>query len=174
MKKIDNILLAKLRQIKFLGLDFDGVLTDGKVVLQEDGKESVVCSRKDGFGLNLLKNYENIKISIISSETNRVVLARCQKLKIECVGGELNKLNVFKKILDRENIQPNEAAFIGDDLNDVECLLYAGIAFTVNDAHQSCKDVADYVTVRAGGDHAVREVCDLILAAREGAKNDKH
>lgn len=160
-------LLAKLKKLKLIGFDFDGIFTDGKVILSEDGIEHVICSRKDGLGINELQRL-GLKLIVISKEPNKIVATRSKKLKIEYAHGINDKLSLFKKILKEKKVKPSEAAFMGDDWNDLECMNYAGVAFTVADANPSCKKNADYITKRKGGDHAVREICDLIVLSREG------
>lgn len=165
MKPINKKLTQKLRKIKLIGFDFDGVFTDGRVYVNQDGVETVVCSRRDSLGLNQLKRL-GIKLAVISMEPNPIVEKRCEKLKIECVSDPGEKIDNFKKLMKREGIKPEQTAFMGDDLNDLDCLKHAGVAFTVADAADECKRAAHYVTSRKSGDHAVREICDLILKAR--------
>lgn len=169
MKSFPTGLMTKLRKLRFVGFDFDGVFTDGKLILHEDGTESVACSRRDGLGISELRRI-GLKLVVISKERNKVVAARCKKLKIECAHGVDDKLALLKKLLKREHLRPREAAFMGDDFNDIPCMRHVGIAFAVADAYPLCKKVADYVTSRDGGQHAVREVCDLIVLAKEGPR----
>lgn len=152
----------KIKNLKLIAFDFDGVFTDGKVITLSDGLEGVVCSRRDTHRFPELKKF-GIKMCVISSETNVVVERRCQKMKIECFYGVEKKLPVFKEILAQNNIKPKQAAYVGDDINDLECLQYAGMAFVIADGSEVCKKIADYITKRKGGDHAVREICDFIL-----------
>ncbi|MEK7536884.1 MAG: HAD hydrolase family protein [Patescibacteria group bacterium] len=166
MKKISADLNRKLKKIKLFALDFDGVFTDAKVYLNQDGIETVVCSRRDSLGMNLLKK-EGIKFVVISMESSPVVAKRCEKLKIEMLYSPDDKLSSFKSLIKRERMNIEEVAYMGDDLNDLDCLKYAGVAFTVKDGASECLKIADYATKRQGGDHALREVCDLILGARK-------
>jgi len=157
--------------LRLLVFDFDGVFTDGKVIVREDGKESVVCSRKDTLRLPELVQ-AGIRLVVISKEGNPVVAARCQKIKVgsegklECFQGVDDKLTLLQRFLDQSGITASETAFMGDDINDLPCMKHVGLSFTVADGHFQCKQVADYTTARKGGDHAVREVCDLILEIR--------
>lgn len=161
-------LFDKLKRIKILALDFDGTLTDGHVYTDQDGREMVRCSRKDALGLNQLKKL-GIHIVIISTETNEVVEARCRKMRVdvyydaESSGG---KLVLLKRYAVGHGASQNEIVYVGDDTNDLECLEFAGVSATVADGHELCKEKADYITQRNGGDHAVREICDLILKAK--------
>jgi len=159
-------LYAKLQSLKLLAFDFDGVFTDGKVIVYENGKESVVCSRKDTLRFPELRD-AGIEIVVISKEQNRVVAKRSKKMGVKYYHGIDDKLSLFKEILEQQDLDPSECAFVGDDINDLEVLKYAGVAITVADGHEECKKLADYTTERKGGDHAVREICDLILEARQ-------
>ncbi len=158
----------KFANIKLLALDFDGVMTDGYVYVDEDGKESVRCSRRDGLGVEMLKR-AGIDIVVISKEENSVVSMRCKKLNIACwqnvYDGE-GKLEILKRIAAEKGISLFEAAYMGDDLNDREVLGGVGFAITVADGHEKIKKICHFVTVAKGGEHAVREVCEKILQSR--------
>ena len=151
--------------IKLLVLDFDGVMTDGFVYVDQDGRESVRCSRRDGLGIGFLKG-RGVKAVVISKEKNGVVAARCGKLGIECFSGIDDKPALFKELLAREGVEPADACFMGDDVTDVECIRLAGVGVTVADGVPEAKEAADHVTRAKGGDHAVREICDLIIDAK--------
>jgi len=148
--------------IKLLALDFDGVLTNNKVIVDENGKESVICSRSDGMGIEMMKN-KGIEVIVISKEKNKVVKARCDKLKIPCVHGIDNKISILKKEISKRGLKPEEVCYIGNDVNDIDCLKYVGLGVAVNDAYSEAKKVAKIVTEKNGGDGAVREVIDNIL-----------
>ena len=150
------------KSITVIVFDFDGVFTDGKVTVSQDGTESVVCSRRDSLGINFLKE-KGILSVVISKEKNPVVMKRCEKMGIECFNGIDDKLSLLKNFLAANNIRREEVCFVGDDLNDLERLQFAEIAITVADGAPECKAMADYVTSRNGGDHAVREIADLFL-----------
>lgn len=158
----------KFRRIKLLGMDFDGVMTNGFVYVDQDGKEIVRCSRRDGFGIGLLKKH-GIAAGILSTEKNPVVSARCRKLNIPYWQGlekGSDKLKVLKRVLKEQRLAPKSVAYMGDDLNDLEVLKYVGLPIAVSDAHPVVKRTASYVTRAVGGDHAVREVIELILESR--------
>jgi YrbI family 3-deoxy-D-manno-octulosonate 8-phosphate phosphatase len=154
------------KDIKLLALDFDGVMTDGKVIVREDGLESVICSRRDSLGISMLKK-RGVKVVVISKEKNGVVAARCKKIDIECFSGIDDKPTILKELLAREGVDPQHVCYVGDDVIDVECMRLVGIGVAVADAVSEAKEAADHVTSAKGGDHAVREVCDLILAAKK-------
>ncbi len=163
---LENLRFAKdIRGLKLLALDFDGTLTDGYVYVTEDGKESVRCSRKDSMGISALKK-NGVKVVVISKEINPVVLARCRKLEVDCYSGVDDKLGVLKKIIQDINISWSEVAFMGDDVNDLEVLSHVGLKITVADGHALVKDVCNIITQANGGEHAVREACDLILTIK--------
>jgi len=162
--KISAELAKKIKNIKLMAFDFDGIFTDAKVIIDQDGRESIICSRRDSLGTNQLKRI-GIKLAVISMEPNPIVMKRCEKLKIECLVGN-EKLPIFRNLIKREKLKASEAAFMGDDLNDLDCLEDAGLALTVADGAEQCKKIADYVTTKRGGDHAVREVCDVIMKTR--------
>lgn len=160
----------KFRCVKLLALDFDGVLTDGFVYMNQDGVEMVRCSRKDGLGIEMLKE-NGIEVIVISKEENPVVPARCRKLKIKCwqkVKTGAGKLDILKRYSLEHGISAKEICFIGDDINDIPCIEWTGVGVTVADGHVENKKVADYITKASGGNGAVREVCELILIFKRG------
>jgi YrbI family 3-deoxy-D-manno-octulosonate 8-phosphate phosphatase len=156
----------KFSKIKLLVLDFDGTLTDNKVYVNQDGSESVKCDRGDGFGLELLQKKTNVQIIILSKETNRVTKVRADKLNIPCDYGVDDKITNFVNLVNKLKLDFNEVCFVGNDLNDIDCIKKAGIGIAVNDAYEQVKKTADYITIKNGGNGAVREVCDLILYAK--------
>lgn len=148
--------------VKLLVLDFDGVMTNNKVIVDENGKESIICNRSDGMGVEMIKN-KGIDVIVISKEVNKVVKARCDKLNVPCVHGVDDKLSILKKELNNRSLQPEDVCYIGNDVNDIECLKYVGIGVAVNDAFPEVKKVAKVVTKKNGGEGAVREIIDNIL-----------
>lgn len=163
--------LETLLKIKILFLDFDGVLTDGYVYVNEDGKEMMRCSRRDSLGLGMLRS-KSVTAVVVSKETNSVVAERCKKLMIECFYGIDNKAAFLRGYLDRWQILPAQAAYVGDDVNDLEAMKVVGAPIAVGDAVPEIKKIALYVTKKKGGEGAVREVCDLILKAKGETKSD--
>lgn len=145
-----------------LALDFDGVLTDNTVVTSQDGTEAVVSSRSDGLGLDHLRA-AGLPVVVLSKEQNPVVAARCRKLRLECVQGVDDKRSAFAAWMDGRGLDPAGVVFLGNDANDVECLVLAGCGAVVADAHDSARQVADLVLSRPGGRGAVRELADLIV-----------
>ena len=153
-------------------LDFDGVMTDGCVYTEGNGNETIRTSRRDGLGILMLKR-AGIKVVVISTEINPVVLARCNKLNIPCFqnsGLSKGKLARLVELAKTEELGQDEIAYIGDDLNDLDPMTFAGIKITVADGHPKLKRVANIITKAEGGNHAVREVCDLILRIKKVAE----
>ena len=146
-----------------LVLDFDGVFTDNKVYLTEDGIESVRCDRGDGMGISLLKKNTDVNIVVISTEKNKVVLTRCKKLGIPCFHGIDHKLGQLNWVLKEYNSSLDKVLFLGNDINDLECIKAARIGAAVADSHYSVIPHADLMLKSNGGNGAVREICDLLL-----------
>jgi len=157
--------LLILKDIRLLVLDFDGVMTDNRVLVNQDGRESVWCHRGDGWGISQLKK-AGIKVIVLSTETNLVVSARCRKLDIECVQGSKDKRESLERILEENSIKPQVVAYLGNDINDSGCMEYVGVAIAVADAVPEIHQITQLVTSRKGGFGAVREVADWILSVR--------
>jgi YrbI family 3-deoxy-D-manno-octulosonate 8-phosphate phosphatase len=145
--------------------DFDGVLTDNRVTVAEDGRESVVCDRGDGMGIGLLKS-AGVPLLILSKERNPVVGARAAKLGVECLQAVDHKLAVLKEWLAARALDIERAVYVGNDVNDLECMRAVGVAVCPSDAHDEAKHAARLILDRPGGQGAVRELCDLILRGR--------
>lgn len=142
--------------------DFDGVFTDNGVYVFEDGREAVKCSRFDGMGITLLRK-AGLPMCVLSQEANPVVQRRCDKLKIECMQGVQTKLEVLRSWCAKKGVSMAGVVYVGNDVNDLECLEAAGYAVTPSDAHRKALAVADLVLSKPGGAGAVREICDLVL-----------
>ena len=149
-------------QIAAVVFDFDGVMTDNRVITSQDGTESVSCDRSDGLGLAALRK-AGIRLQVLSTEENPVVAARCAKLGIPCIHGEEDKAARLKQWLAEENIDPAKAIYVGNDRNDSKCLELVGCPVAVADAYLEALQRALIVLDRDGGKGAVRELCDLIL-----------
>lgn len=157
--------VCDLTAIKLLVLDFDGVLTDNRVLVDENGKESVWCNRGDGWGIARLKE-TGIQVAVLSTEENPVVAARCRKLGIDCVQGSADKLAALQTMAVERSLSPDQIAFVGNDVNDLGCLAWVGAPIAVADAVPEAKAVSRLVTARQGGLGAVREVADWLISAR--------
>jgi YrbI family 3-deoxy-D-manno-octulosonate 8-phosphate phosphatase len=152
-------------EVDLVVLDFDGVLTDNAVWVLEDGTEMVRCDRSDGLGIAMLKK-AGIPVMVLSTETNPVVTARCEKLAIPCVQGVSDKGRELVAILARERIDSTRVAYVGNDVNDLDCMEIAGFPVAVADAHPQVLGTARVVLSTRGGYGAVRELCDLLLSKR--------
>lgn len=143
-------------------LDFDGVLTDNRVVISEDGREAVFCERSDGLGLARLRR-AGVPVWVISSEENPVVARRCEKLGLECFLGVGDKETLLRRLLEEKGLDATAAVYVGNDVNDAACMRLVGCAVAPADARPEALGAADLVLSTSGGRGAVRELCDLIL-----------
>ena len=143
-------------------LDFDGVLTDNRVLVTQDGTEGVLCHRGDGWGSARLKE-TGLEILVLSTEPNPVVQARCRKLDIACIHGCNDKLAVLQELAQTRLLSLEQIGYVGNDVNDLACMQQVGIPIAVADAVPEIKQVACCVTTQLGGYGAVREVADMIL-----------
>lgn len=151
-----------MQDIKLLVFDFDGVMTDNRVLVDQDGREAVFCHRGDGYGIGLVKK-AGLDVMVLSTEPNPIVMHRCKKLKIPCVHNCPDKLTAMKEIAQEKNLSAEQIAFVGNDLNDLEVMQWVGLPIAVADAVPAILALAKRVTERVGGDGAVREVCELFL-----------
>ena len=149
-------------KVDLVVFDFDGVMTDDTVYVDQNGIESVRCSRSDGMGLSQLKE-KGIPAIVLSSERNPVVIQRCKKLNLEYIHGVLKKGEVLEKYLKDNQINPANVIYVGNDINDLPCFPLVGCAIVTADAHFKAKNEADIVLNHNGGEGAVREVCDMLI-----------
>jgi YrbI family 3-deoxy-D-manno-octulosonate 8-phosphate phosphatase len=159
-ENINSFLQEAIRKIRLIAFDFDGVFTDNMVYVLQDGSEAVRCNRSDGIGLQKLKKL-GIEMVIISTESNPVVSARAQKLRIRCFQNCEDKVNTMENVARELGFSLDEVAFVGNDINDQPCLNHVGLPIVVNDAHPDVVSIACYQTRKTGGCGAVREICDL-------------
>ena len=150
-------------KVSYLIMDFDGVLTDDKVYIDQDGRESVRCSRSDGFGIDLLKQHSEIQPLILSRETNPVVTARARKLNIEVFQSVLDKDQAIRSLAAERSLDLREIIYIGNDLNDLVVLPLVGFFACPSDAHPQVLRQADLILTHQGGKGAVRELVELLL-----------
>ena len=148
-------------QIKAIVTDFDGVHTDDKVIVDQDGREAVVCSRRDGMGLEKLRK-AGYRILILSKEQNPVVARRAEKLRLEVIHGVEEKVTVLSDWLGDQGLRWGDLIFVGNDINDLPCLEVVGCAVAVADSYDEVLDVADVVLSRPGGHGALRELADAL------------
>ncbi|MDZ4163708.1 MAG: HAD-IIIA family hydrolase [Smithellaceae bacterium] len=156
-------LTSRIKPIRLLLLDVDGVLTDGRIIIDDAGTETKNFNVKDGHWLRMLMGF-GMEVIIITGRTSRVVEHRARDLGIvELYQGVRNKVAVFQELLKRKALLPEEVAFIGDDLIDAPLLRRVGFAATVADATEVVKDNVHYVARAGGGRGGVREICELII-----------
>ena len=143
--------------------DFDGVITDNRVWVNEDGMEFVAAYRSDSIGVQLLREI-GVEVMILSSEPNRVVEARARKMGVHVIHGVgiHEKGRVMREILEERSIKAENVIYIGNDVNDLPCFEIAGWSVAVADAYPELIQAADFVLSKPGGHGALREVCDLI------------
>ena len=154
-----NLLPVSIHGIVF---DFDGVMTDNKVYVTESGNETVRCDRGDGMGIGLLKQ-QGFKMAVMSTEVNPVVSARCRKLALECHQGlGHSKLETLTAWCDENQLNLQNIIYVGNDINDIECMKNVGCAVAPSDAVHEVKPYAHIILTNKGGEGAVRELCDLI------------
>ena len=148
-------------KIELLVYDFDGVMTDNKVYVDQDGKETVQVNRGDGLGISEIKKL-GIEQIIISTEQNPVVSTRAQKLGIPCLQGIENKKMALFDYCKENDIDLKNVAYVGNDINDKNVMENTGLTFCPADAHESIKIFSDHVLKTKGGHGVIRELFDLI------------
>jgi 3-deoxy-D-manno-octulosonate 8-phosphate phosphatase (KDO 8-P phosphatase) len=160
------LLDERLRAIEHLFLDVDGVMTDGGLYYDAQGESLKRFHVLDGAGIKRLLN-AGVGVGIISGRSHPAIVARAQELGMSpVIIGREDKLEAFETWRTAASLPAHSCAHMGDDLPDLPLMQAVGMAFSVPDAIARVRDAADWVTVRAGGHGAVREVCDLILGAR--------
>ena len=157
----------RLGDLSLVCYDFDGVMTDNRVLLAEDGGEAVFVNRGDGLAISILKKLGARQV-ILSTETNPVVAARGRKLGIPVIQGLSDKAAALRAYAQKEDIDLARAVYIGNDVNDLAAMRLVGFAVAPVDAHDSIKATADRVTRARGGEGVIREFLDLIQGT-EGA-----
>jgi YrbI family 3-deoxy-D-manno-octulosonate 8-phosphate phosphatase len=160
-----TVLEPLLEQVRMAIFDFDGVFTDNRVWVNERGVETLAFSRSDGLGLRRLEAV-GVQYLIVSMEQNPIVGARAQKLRAECIQGVEDKLTVVRERTDAAGFRLEQAAYVGNDINDAECLRAVGLPVVPADAWPEVKPLARWVLTRAGGAGCVREFCDAVWEAQ--------
>jgi 3-deoxy-D-manno-octulosonate 8-phosphate phosphatase (KDO 8-P phosphatase) len=154
-----------LERIRFAVFDFDGVFTDNRVWVNERGEETVAFSRSDGLGLRRLDQV-GVQSLIVSMERSPIVGARAEKLRVDCVQGVEDKLPVVRDRAAAAGVSLDETAYLGNDINDLECLRGVGLPVVPADAWPEVMPLAKWVLSRSGGAGCVREFCDAVWEAR--------
>lgn len=167
MKFNQDSSIFSLKDIELIAFDFDGIFTDDKVYVNEDGKESVACSRIDSLGIAvLLKEIEriqsNTRVLVVSTETNNVVRARCKKMKLEAYTGISNKADFILDFTQKYGLNLKFSIFAGNDLNDLAAMSLFGLRFAPSNADIQIKKIATNNLKSFGGNGFIRELVELI------------
>ena len=149
-------------KLKLMVYDFDGVMTDNKVFIDQNGKEMVQVSRADGLGIKLIADL-GIEQIIISTEKNAVVSARAKKLNIPCFQGADDKLSVLKKYCNNRKISLETVGYVGNDINDYDVMKEVGETYCPSDANKIIKNISKYILKTCGGNGVTREIYDLLI-----------
>jgi len=156
-------ILARAKDIKLVIFDVDGVLTDGSIIIGDDGEEYKAFHSRDGHGMRLIQ-YTGVEIAIITGRTSKVVEHRMNSLGINHLyQGQKVKLPAFEDLIERLGLKPEQCAYVGDDWVDLAIMSRVGLAIAVQDADAIVKKHAHWITPSKGGKGAAREVCELIM-----------
>ncbi len=159
-------MIPRRDDIDLLVTDFDGVLTDDRVIVFDDGHEAVRCSRSDGLGCDLLRA-SGLEMMILSTERNPVVSARGAKLRIEVIQGSGDKEAALRDVVDERGLDLTRVMFIGNDVNDAGALSIVGWPVVPADAHPDVGGMARYTTAAKGGEGVLRELATTLLSEQE-------
>ena len=151
-----------IRDIDLIVYDFDGVMTDNKVLVSEDGKETVYCHRSDGLAISMIKDL-GVPQVIISTEKNAVVQVRAQKLGIEVIHDVKDKKSCLIDYCNKNGFSLQKIVYIGNDINDYEAMAIVGFPLAPLDASRKVKDIAKMIIERNGGDGVIKEFFEVIL-----------
>ena len=158
-----SVIKKKLKKIRLVITDVDGVLTDGGIFYSKNGEFLKKFNTRDSMGMELLLNC-GIKTVMLTRENSEIVKKRAKKIKIvELYSGVTDKKSILPKILKNYNVRIDEIAYIGDDINDLEIMRSIGFAATPNDGNTEVKKISNYICKMKGGEGAFREIADLIL-----------
>jgi 3-deoxy-D-manno-octulosonate 8-phosphate phosphatase (KDO 8-P phosphatase) len=153
----------KAKNIRLFLVDVDGVLTDGGIVYDVDGREIKRFHVRDGHGIKMLQR-AGVEVGIITGRTSEVVAVRAKELGISIVlQGAADKVAAWKEIISGKGLSPLETAYVGDDIVDVPLMMRVGFAASVADAEGYVREAADFVSARSGGQGAVREIIEFVM-----------
>lgn len=152
-----------LKECQLFVFDFDGVMTDNRVLVAKDGKEYVVCNRADGLGVNILLGMGK-RVVILSTEKNPVVTARAQKLGIEAIQGVTDKAAAMKVLQGKYCVAEKEICYVGNDVNDYDAMMCAALRLCPSDSHDDIRAIAHYTLPVAGGEGVVRYIATMLGA----------
>jgi 3-deoxy-D-manno-octulosonate 8-phosphate phosphatase (KDO 8-P phosphatase) len=164
-KQIDT---DKIKSIRLVAFDVDGVFTDGRFYLSDDGVESKAFHTQDGFGIRRLID-SGINVAVISGRQSNAVVQRMKELGVQhVILGCSDKVGAFNQVLEELGLDRDQSAYTGDDVPDLPLLRHAGLSFAVANAVTEVRDACDYTTSAHGGSGAVREICDLFWTDPKG------
>jgi len=156
---INNI---NFKNVQLIVYDFDGVMTDNKALIFEDGSEAVIVNRGDGLGVKILSQL-GYKQIILSTEKNKVVSTRAKKLKIDSFQGIADKASVLRGICDENNVALKNVIFVGNDINDKKAMSMVGFPISPSDANEKIKGLSILTLKSKGGDGVIRELAEMIM-----------
>lgn len=151
-------------ELELIVYDFDGVMTDNRVFVSEDGIESVAANRGDGLGIGMIRRL-GLEQFILSTEVNPVVRRRAEKLGLECIHGSSDKVSALRELCKDKGVDLTKVLFVGNDVNDLEAMKTAGYKVAPADSHVEVLRIADHVTSARGGHGVIRELADVLSAA---------
>jgi len=164
--KVGNEITEKARKVRLLLLDVDGVLTDGRIIYDSEGRELKFFNVQDGLGVRLLE-ISGIKTVLVTTRPSEVLERRAKDMKIDRVyDGVLHKTMILDEIVDAYGVESEEICYVGDDLVDLGIMRRVGFPVAVRNACREVKEAASYITEKKGGEGAVREVSELIMKAK--------
>ncbi|TYK67171.1 3-deoxy-manno-octulosonate-8-phosphatase KdsC [Colwellia echini] len=168
---VEQSVLIKAKQIKLLVCDVDGVFSDGRIYLGNDGEELKAFHTKDGFGIKAL-GASGVAVAIITGRNSAIVANRMRALNVKhIIQGQEDKLPALIELSQTLDLKLNEIAYIGDDVPDLACIKAVGLGICVADGHPAVLNGANYITYTNGGFGAVREICDLIMQSQDSLDN---
>ncbi len=160
-------LFKKARKIRLLICDVDGVMTDGRLIYDNNGDEYKAFNSLDGHGVKMLQS-TGVQVAIITGRASNIVSHRMKNLGISVVyQGQENKLAAYQEILEKLQLKEKQVAYIGDDVVDLPVMNKVGLSIAVADAHSFVKVHSDMITVKKGGCGAVRDACEFIMKAQD-------
>ncbi|MCC5880478.1 MAG: 3-deoxy-manno-octulosonate-8-phosphatase KdsC [Idiomarina sp.] len=163
---LDPSVFALFGEIQLLICDIDGVFSDGRIYLGNDGEEIKAFHTRDGFGVKALMN-GGVEVAVITGRRSKIVENRMQALGVQHIfQGQSDKRVAYQQLMTQLQLEPHQIAYVGDDVPDLELIRTVGLGIAVRDAHARVQQAANYVTALPGGFGAVREVTDLLLLSQ--------
>jgi len=153
--------ILRLEDIDIIVYDFDGVMTDNRVFVFQDGSEAVIVNRADGLGVERLRSLGVAQL-IISTETNPIVKVRAAKLKLEVIDSCRDKKDALRSYCTQKGFNLNRAVYVGNDLNDLEVMKIVGFPIAPADSHPQIKKIAKIITKANGGEGVINELLNYI------------